>query len=342
MSSNLKETFANASGTARGNAGARSGADGEGASAAHGGGARAASGPGPARTPPAPAALAAKVRTLAPSMTRSMHRVAEAVAGDPAGCAQLTVTGLAERTGTSEATVVRTSRLLGYPGYRDLRLALAGLAAQQASGAAPAVTADIAVDDPIADVVAKLAHDERQTLADTAAALDTAQLESAVSALASARRTDVYGVGASHLVGQDLAQKLLRIGLVAHAHADPHLAVTNAVQLQAGDVAVAITHSGRTDDVIEPLRVAFDHGATTIAVTGRPDGEIAQYADVLLTTSTARESELRPAAMSSRTSQLLVVDCLFVGVAQRTYDRAAPALAASYEALAHRHTPRPR
>jgi DNA-binding MurR/RpiR family transcriptional regulator len=57
----------------------------------------------------------------------------------------------------------------------------------------------------------------------------------------------------------------------------------------------------------------------------------------VLATSTARESELRPAAMSSRTSQLLVVDCLFVGVAQRTYATAAPALAASYEALAHRH-----
>ncbi|MFR9676007.1 MurR/RpiR family transcriptional regulator [Streptomyces sp. TR06-5] len=289
--------------------------------------------------PPGPGALAAKVRTMAPSMTRSMQRVAETVAHDPAGCSRLTVTGLAERTGTSEATVVRTSRLLGYPGYRDLRLALAGLAAQQESGAAPAVTADIAVDDPIADVVTKLAHDEQQTLADTAAGLDTGQVEAAVGALAAARRVDIYGCGASSLVGQDLAQKLLRIGKVAHAHADPHLAVTNAVQLRAGDVALAITHSGRTVDVIEPLRVAFDHGATTVALTGRPDGEVAQYADHVLTTSTARESELRPAAMSSRTSQLLVVDILFIGVAQHTYETAAPALSASYEALAHRHTP---
>ena len=111
-----------------------------------------------------------------------MQRVAEAVAGDPAGCAALTVTGLAELTGTSEATVVRTARLLGYPGYRDLRLALAGLAAHQQSGRAPAVTADIAVDDPIADVVAKLAYDEQQTLADTAAGLDTVQLGAAVAA----------------------------------------------------------------------------------------------------------------------------------------------------------------
>ncbi|MFE2531684.1 MurR/RpiR family transcriptional regulator [Streptomyces sp. NPDC059371] len=290
--------------------------------------------------PPAPAALAAKVRTLAPSMTRSMQRVAEAVAGDPAGCAALTVTGLAELTGTSEATVVRTARILGYPGYRDLRLALAGLAAHQQSGRAPAVTADIAVDDPIADVVAKLAYDEQQTLADTAAALDTVQLAAAVAAIAAARRVDVYGVGASGLVAQDLQQKLMRIGVMAFAHIDPHLAVTSAVQLRAKDVAIAVTHSGSTGDVIEPLRVAFEHGATTVAITGRPGGPVAQYADHVLTTSAARESELRPAAMSSRTSQLLVVDCLFVGVAQRTYDTAAPALSASYEALAHRHSPR--
>ncbi|MDX3119558.1 MurR/RpiR family transcriptional regulator, partial [Streptomyces scabiei] len=283
------------------------------------------------------AALAAKVRTLAPTMTRSVQRVARAVAHDPAGCAALTVTGLAERTGTSEATVVRTARLLGYPGYRELRLALAGLAAHRQSGRAPALTTDITVDDPLADVVAKLARDERQTLADTAAALDTVQLDAAVTAAAAARRIDVYGVGASGLVAQDLAQKLLRIGLVAHAHSDTHLAVTTAVQLSAGDVAVAVTHSGATGDVIEPLRTAFGRGATTVAITGQPHSAVTQYADHVLTTSTARESELRPAAMSSRTSQLLVVDCLFVGVAQRTYPTAGPALAASYEALAHRH-----
>ncbi|MFD8979403.1 MurR/RpiR family transcriptional regulator [Streptomyces sp. NPDC059564] len=291
---------------------------------------------------PAPAALRARVRGLGGSMTRSVKAVAEAVAADPAGCARLTVTALAERTGTSEATVVRTARLLGYPGYRDLRLALAALAAQQESGAAPAVTVDIAVDDPLADVVAKLAHEEAQTLADTAAGLDLAQLSAAVDALAGARRIDVYGVGASGLVGQDLAQKLLRIGLIAHAHHDPHLAVTNAVLLRPGDVAVAVTHSGGTGDVIEPLRHAFEHGATTIAVTGRPTSPVTQYADLVLATSAARETRLRPAAMSSRTSQLLVVDCLFVGVAQRTYETAAPALAASYEALAPRHhTPGP-
>ncbi|WP_442813346.1 MurR/RpiR family transcriptional regulator [Streptomyces sp. NBC_01244] len=291
---------------------------------------------------PAPAALRARVRSLGPSMTRSMQAVAEAVAEDPAACAALTVSDLAARTGTSEATVVRTARLLGYPGYRDLRLALAALAAQQESGAAPAVTVDIAVDDSLADVVAKLAQEEAQTLADTAAGLDVAALGSAVAALAGARRIEIYGVGASGLVAQDLAQKLSRIGLIAHAPGDPHLAVTTAVLLRPGDVAVAITHSGGTGDVIEPLRTAFEHGATTLALTARAGSPVVHYADLVLATSAARETQLRPAAMSSRTSQLLVVDCLFVGVAQQTYETAAPALAASYEALAPRHhTPVP-
>lgn len=46
-------------------------------------------------------------------------------------------------------------------------------------------------------MVAKLAFDEQQTLADTAAGLDTVQLGAAVAAASTARRIDIYGVGAS-------------------------------------------------------------------------------------------------------------------------------------------------
>ena len=159
--------------------------------------------------------------------------------------------------------------------------------------------------------------------------------------LATARRIDIYGVGASALVGQDLAQKLLRIGLIAHAHSDPHLAVTNAVQLRAGDVAIAITHSGSTGDVIEPLRVAFERGRDDDRdhrPPGRPGLAVRRPRPDHLHGPRERAAARPPCRR--RTSQLLVVDCLFVGVAQRTYETAAPALSASYEALAHRHTPR--
>ncbi|GAA2912531.1 hypothetical protein GCM10020221_05340 [Streptomyces thioluteus] len=204
--------------------------------------------------PPPPAALAAKVRTLAPSMTRSMQRVADALVADPAGTAALTVTALAERTGTSEATVVRTARILGYPGYRHLRLALAGLAASRRPAGPRAVTPDITVDDS--------AGPGRRQARPRGGALPGRH----------GRRPRHHGPGGGRGRArhgpphrrlrhrrlpprrQDLVQKLLRIGRIAHAPGDPHLAVTTAVQLRPGDVALAISHSGATTDVIEPLR----------------------------------------------------------------------------------------
>ncbi len=59
-----------------------------------------------------------------------------------------------------------------------------------------------------------------------------------IDALVAARRVDVYGVGASGFVALDFQQKLHRIGRVAFAWPDPHMALTSAALLDPGDVAV--------------------------------------------------------------------------------------------------------
>ncbi|MEU8764571.1 MurR/RpiR family transcriptional regulator [Streptomyces sp. NPDC048659] len=293
-----------------------------------------------AHTGDTPHALPAKVRTLLPGLAQAQRQVAEAVVADPAGCARMTVTELADHTATSETTVVRTARLLGYTGYRDLRTALVELAARERSDEQDPdrTVGGVGLDDPLDQVVAKLAGEERQVLADTAVQLDIAVLDAVITALTGARRIDVYGVGTSGIVGEDLAAKLMRIGLVAHAYGDPHRAIASAVQLTPADVALAISHSGTTADVVDPLRRAAANGATTIAITGTPRSPVAQHSGLVLTTAAAQGSDLRSASMSSRTGQLLIVDCLFTGAAQRTYHTTARrGLAASYRAVSQRH-----
>ena len=71
---------------------------------------------------------------------------------------------------------------------------------------------DIAKTDSLQDVVSKIAFNETMSIADTAQALDVARLSDAVAALSGARRIDIFGVGASAWVGQDLQQKFHRIG----------------------------------------------------------------------------------------------------------------------------------
>lgn len=279
-----------------------------------------------------------KVRGTLPNLRPAEQRVAELVLADPAGVSESSITTVARRCQTSETTVLRFCRAIGLGGYPDLRIALARAAlveeAEQTSG--QPTTGQIDPDDSLADVVAKIAHADERAVADTAAALDLTALAQAVEAVAEARRIDIYGAAASGLVGADLHHKLHRIGKISYAWSDPHLALTSAAVLQQGDVAVAISHTGTTVDTVDTLRVAQQRGATTIAITNFVGSPIAEWADILLLTA-ARETTFRSGAMSSRIAQLALVDWLFAGVAQRSYDQTIKALASTYTVVRSRH-----
>ena len=143
-------------------------------------------------------------------------------------------------------------------------------------------------------------------------------------------------IGASALVGRDLQQKLHRLGTVCFAWSEAHLALTSAAMLSAGDVAIGISHTGTTIDTVDALRVAQEHGATTIAVTNFEGSTIAALADLVLLTA-ARETTFRSGSMSSRIAQLALVDCLFAAVAQRSYERSIESLRSTSAVVESRH-----
>jgi DNA-binding MurR/RpiR family transcriptional regulator len=283
-----------------------------------------------------------RVRGAMPSLRPAEQRVAEAVLSDPGGISESSITTVARRCQTSETTVLRFCRAIGLAGYPELRIALARAAqweeTDQSSGAPS--TGQISPTDSLNDVVAKITHADARSIEDTGAAIDLEVLQSAVTAVATAGRVDIYGVGASGMVCADLHQKLHRLGLVSFYWPDAHLSLSSAAMLTPSDVAIAVSHTGSTIETIEPLRIARMHGATTIAITNFGSAPIAAEADLVLVTA-ARETTFRSGAMSSRIAQLALVDCLFAGVAQRSYDQAIQSLDSSYAVLQPRHTTRP-
>jgi DNA-binding MurR/RpiR family transcriptional regulator len=267
--------------------------------------------------------------------------VAQAVLADPAGISESSITAVARKCQTSETTVLRFCRALGLAGYPELRIALARAAqfeeADHRAGAP--LTSDIAATDTLADVVAKITYAAARAVTDTAAALDVKVLQAVIDALTMAQRVDIYGVGGSALVGEHLHQKLHRIGLVSFVWSEGHLAVASAGLLSPGDVAIGISHTGTTIDTIDALRVAQRRGATTISVTNYEMSPIAAVSELVLTTA-ARETTFSAGAMSSRIAQFALVDCLFAGVAQRSYDQAIEALQSTSEVVQTGHAAR--
>jgi DNA-binding MurR/RpiR family transcriptional regulator len=284
-------------------------------------------------------ATTVRIRALMPSLAPAERRVAERILADPAAVAASTISALAQECTTSETTVIRFCRAVGFAGYPALRLALAAEHGRSEAGESRQLTGDIAADDDLDKVVAKIAFADARAVEETAEQLDLDTLHAVIDALVAARRVDIYGVAASGFVALDFQQKLHRIGRVAFAWTDPHIALTSAALLTPADVAVAISHSGATKDTIDALKLAQRNGATTVALTNFPRSPLAKLGDHVLTTA-ARETTFRSGATASRLAQLTVVDCVFVGVAQRTFDTTQQALEVTHEAVADRRVGR--
>jgi len=279
-----------------------------------------------------PQTLLAHVRALTPNLAPAEQRVAAAVVSDPGGVAAKTISELAESCRTSGTTVIRFCRAMGFPGYPELRLALAAAAQASRETGWGDIGSDIGPHDSLDEIVKKIAHADARAVEETAAQLDAGTLAEVVDAVVTARRIDIYGIGASAFVALDLQQKLHRIERIVYAWPDPHSAVTSAALLRRGDVAIGISHTGTTADTVGSLTEARSHEATTVAITNFPRSSIARVADYVLTTA-ARETTFRSGAMASRIAALTVVDCLFVAVAQRNYKQTLKALERTYAAV---------
>ncbi|MCF0092205.1 MULTISPECIES: MurR/RpiR family transcriptional regulator [unclassified Micromonospora] len=280
-----------------------------------------------------PGGLIVHISGLLPSLSPAEQRVARLVVSDPAAAARRTITDLATAAETSEATVIRFCRSVGMDGYPQLRIRLAAEAARRIEPPdARVVGGDIPPGADLAQIIATIAFNDARAVEETAEQLDPAVCEQVVEAIAGAGRIDIYGAGASGFVASDFQQKLHRIGRIAFYFPDVHTALTSAALLGRGDVAVGISHTGSTSDVIEVLEQARTRGAVTVALTNFPRSPITEVADFVLTTA-ARETTYRSGATASRLAQLTVVDCLFVGVAARNRSRARKALEATAEAV---------
>ncbi|MEU7822092.1 MurR/RpiR family transcriptional regulator [Catellatospora sp. NPDC049111] len=277
----------------------------------------------------------ARLRAKLPEFTGALRRVAEQVLTDPSGASRATIVELAERSHTSPATITRFCRAVGFEGYADLRLAIAGETGRAARSAGWVVDIgrEIEPGDPLERVLGQIMAADTRAMQDTAAMTDLVEVERAADAIAAADRVDIYGASGSALVGAEMQFSLHRIGIAAWSWPDVHNGLASAALLSAGDVALGISHSGQTRETIEMVAEAGSRGAITVALTSFPRSPLADVADVVLTTAT-QATTFRPDSLSARHPQLVVLDLLYIAVAQRTHERAHAAFQRTAQAVA--------
>ncbi|MCP1674886.1 RpiR family carbohydrate utilization transcriptional regulator [Natronocella acetinitrilica] len=255
--------------------------------------------------------MLARIKALRSGLRRSEQKVADLVLNRPNAVISAPIATIAEEANVSEPTVIRFCRAIGCAGFQDFKLRLAG---SLASGI-PYIYSGVNPGDRAEDLSAKIFDRAIATLVQVRNHVNTDALERAITLLANADRIEFYGHGASGIVAQDAQHKFFRLGVPTVAYTDPHIHSMSAAILKPGSAVVAISHTGRSADIVRSAELAREAGADVVAITacGSPLAEVssvALFADVSEDTDTYTP-------MTSRIAHLTISDILAVGVALR-------------------------
>ncbi|MEO8219401.1 MAG: MurR/RpiR family transcriptional regulator [Specibacter sp.] len=294
---------------------------------------------------PTPAAVTAagvvnRIQAKLPDMPAAMAKIGTYLLEHPQAPLELSIMELAEQTKTSPATVTRFCRLLGYAGYVPFRVSIASDLGR--SDARESWKADIGrafgPDDSPRDVLSTLVNAHTRSLEETAAVMDLALMNKIARRIAMSNHVDIYGIGGSAVMAKELQSRLYRIGINAHHWSEVHAGLTSAAIQDTNSVAIGISNTGRTEETLQMLREAGEAGALTVALSNNPGSPLAESADASIITS-VHEQFLQPDDLSAKHVQLLVIDLIYLLVAQVNFAQTTSKLAASAMAVSPHRRP---
>jgi len=266
------------------------------------------------------------------SLTPVEKLVAEYVLDNLEEIPHLSIKSLAQLTKTSDASVLRFCKTMGYKGYRNFIVSISASIGSMDEEQKDQYT-DIQPGDDLYTVISNISRNNMKSIEDTLSVIDKREIERAVQVLRESNRIVFFGIGASGLVGIDAEQKFSRINKMCHTYTDGHSQLTAATLLEKNDVAIFISNSGNTAEILDALEIAKKNGACLIAITKYNKSALAEQANIVLSISTP-EVTIRSGAMGSRIAMLTVIDILFAGVASSEYKKVKKYLTKTHDILA--------
>ena len=248
------------------------------------------------------------LRSNLPNLTKKEQKVALVILKNPSDVIHMSITELAEISGTAEATVFRFCKALNFSGFQSFKISLA----RDLFPSEELIYHDVELGDAMLPLTAKIFQSVHEGLQDTLNILDPVALEEAVRAVLRARRIYAFAYGVSFVVALDIEYRFIRFDVPVKACSDPHMQVTYGTLMTPDDLVIAISHTGSNRDLLQALEPVKDQGAKILAVTSHLKSPLSAMADITLC-GMGREVNYRSDAMASRLVHMAILDALYVG-----------------------------
>lgn len=252
--------------------------------------------------------IQALLNSRASTFSKSEKKVAEYILNSKKeDITRITISELASKCRTSEATIARFVKKAGFETFQDFKLTLALDNKEDTFKEEKDIT--IFKNDPPQEILRKIKLGSLKSIERTASILDINKFLQAANFIRSAKRIEIYGVGSSSAVAKILQYKLTRLGFSSYALEDPHMQAISAATLSFGDLAIGISQSGSTKDTVDSLNIAKKNGAMTISLTEHVNSPITKSSDVVLEIFSG-ENPVKTSAGRSILVQIFAVEIL--------------------------------
>ncbi|GAA1852167.1 MurR/RpiR family transcriptional regulator [Microbacterium koreense] len=266
-----------------------------------------------------PQGIRSRIIAMEADLSPSERRVAEFFATQGPDTVLLSAAELGRMTRTSDATVIRTAKALGYTGLPELKLDLGGELMSSAHPARRLATRlALTKDTSETPLVERLAADAGERIGETERLFDEDALDAAAAAIEKAPAVMTFGVGLSRVIAEYQALRLGRVGKRVHFAKNMGFALADdLIQLREHDVIIVFNPGRDVREMTTIFERSSQVGATTIVVCASHAAPSASRADIVL---------IAPASAGGFTGETLtagiIADVLVFALAQRAEQRA--------------------
>lgn len=247
-------------------------------------------------------AVIAKIISMQPSLTVSENEIAQYVINNPDQVVASTITATAQNTHTSEASINRFCKKIGFKGFNSFKVALAQDSFYNSMREAEPASQD--------SFIAAISQDYRHMLINTTAMLDENQVFRAAAEMYKASHIYIFSMSYTRFVAQQLEFRLGMVGLYAKAITDLNDARILASGIGRDDVVLVIAPTLLVRELYQAISVCHGNGAVVISITSYDSpklGDLIDYKFIISDKITTQNS----VSISNNLMFLYVTDILY-------------------------------
>ncbi|MBK8946183.1 MAG: MurR/RpiR family transcriptional regulator [Ignavibacteriae bacterium] len=243
------------------------------------------------------------------NLSKSEKTVAEFVQKHIDEVVLLTTQGIASRCKTSDATVIRFCRSLGYQTFNEFKTALV----PELLRSGKSFIKEIDNSSKSQNITQTFSFNLKQQIDFTIDNLEINSLKQIADQIIKSKRMVIVGIGGAAGVGYIFNDSLSVLGIYSNFLSDRSIIQSIIPTLNSNDLVFAISHSGETDEIVSALKAAHEYGTVTIALTNFLSSPLTNYANYILYTSVP-DNLLGSFSCQSRISQLALLELVLIEI----------------------------